>query len=115
MRNGWYIDSSGQRITQTLYSENKIKGLKTILTEHGLWPDNGLSRDNARKLLASQPDILQQKEWLEETVTEAGFAIDFYPKYHFEFNYIEIFWEVAKEFARSNGNYDFKNLQCGKS
>jgi hypothetical protein len=110
MRNGWYINSSGQRVDQPLYTQNKLKGLKTILIERGIWPNGGLSRDNACKLLASQPDFLQQKEWLEETVTDAGFAIDFYPKYHCEFNYIEMFWGATKAFARANCNYDFNHL-----
>ena len=110
MRDGWYTNWSGLRINQTLFTEKGLKGLKTILVERGLWPENGLNRDNARQLLASQPDFLQQKEWLEEIVTNAGFVIDFYPKYHCEFNYIEMFWGAAKAYARTNCTYDFKNL-----
>jgi hypothetical protein len=110
MRDGWFTDANGQRVPQTLYSSGILKGLKTILTERKMWPDRGLNRDAARDLLRCQPDFQGQKEWLEETVTDAGFAIDFYPKYHCEFNYIEMFWGAAKAYARSNCNYDFNHL-----
>lgn len=73
-------------------------------------PDRGLTGDAARDLLKSQPDFQSQKEWLEETVLAAGFQIDFYQKYHCEFNYIEMFWGAAKAFARRNCNYDFNHL-----
>lgn len=109
MRDGWFT-VNGERVNQTLYSSGILKGLKTILIERNLWPDTGLTRDAARDLLRSQPDFQSQKEWLEETVTDAGFAIDFYPKYHCEFNYIEMFWGAAKAYARSNCNYDFNHL-----
>lgn len=110
MRDGWFNDSNGQRVVQILYSEGILKGAKSILTERDLWPAEGLSRDAARKLLSSQSDFLGQREWLEETVTEAGFLIDFYPKYHCEFNYIEMFWGAAKAYARKHCTYEFNHL-----
>ena len=75
-----------------------------------MWPLEGLRRDAARALLAQQPDFLEQKEWLEESVTQAGLNIDFYPKYHCEFNFIEMFWGEAKAFTRANCQYDFNSL-----
>jgi hypothetical protein len=36
MRNGWYIDSSGQRVNQIIFSDSGLKGLQIILTERGL-------------------------------------------------------------------------------
>jgi hypothetical protein len=53
---------------------------------------------------------VEQREWLEETVTSAGFSIDFCPKYHCEFNYIEMFWDDSKAYARSQCKYDFNHL-----
>lgn len=110
MRDGWFTQNNGQHVAQTLYSEGVLKGLKSILKERNLWPPEGLSRDAARKLLSLQPDFSSQKEWLEETVTEAGFLIDFYPKYHCEFNYIEMFWGAAKAYARKHCTYQFNHL-----
>ena len=71
--------------------------------------------DESTKAYSALPEnmpgpISAGKEWLEETVSNAGFAIDFYPKYHCEFNYIETFWGAAKAFARANFTFDFKNL-----
>jgi hypothetical protein len=110
MRNGWFTDMNGQRVSQTLYTAGLLKGVRTILIERNLWPEQGLTRDAARDLLKSQPDFQSQKEWLEDTVTDAGFAIDFYPKYHCDFNFIEMFWGAAKAYARKNCNYDFHHL-----
>jgi hypothetical protein len=108
MHNGWYI-KDGEHVNQTIYSpENGLRVVKSWLSERGLWPE-GLTRDSARKLLASQRDFMEQREWLEETVTDASFLIAFYPKYHCEFNYIEMFWGAAKAFARTHCDYDFKH------
>lgn len=111
MRDGWFVDENGQRMVQSMHTSNgTLKGLKTILTERGLWPAESLSRDAARKLLSSQPDFSGQMEWLEEVVTEAGFQVDFYPKYHCEFNYIEMFWGAAKAYSRKHCTYSFTDL-----
>jgi hypothetical protein len=57
-----------------------------------------------------QPDFLEQREWLEETITQAGLSIDFYPKYHCEFNFIEMLWGASKALAPANCTYDFNVL-----
>jgi hypothetical protein len=63
----------------------------------------------ARKLLSEQEDFRNQPEWLAETVTNAGYLIDFYPKYNNEFNYIETFWGAAKAWCRANCTFTFKD------
>ena len=97
MRNGWFIDDNGQRVVQTLYP-NTLEVSKPILAKRGSWPEQCFSRDAARKMISSPPDFMSQMEWLDETITEAGFIIDFYPKYHFEFNCIEIIWGATKSY-----------------
>ena len=39
----------------------------------------------------------------------AGFCIDYYPKYHCEFNYIEMFWGAAKAWSRANCTFNFND------
>jgi hypothetical protein len=87
------------------------KGLCSILTERGLWRPS-LKLPEARKLLQEQPDFLEQKEWLQETVcSHEDCIIDYYPKYHCEFNFIELYWGEAKRFSRRHCDYSFTGLQ----
>ena len=86
-------------------------GLKSILQDRCLW-ECTLSFQGLRQLLSEQPDFREQKEWLQEIVeNHDGLIIDFYPKLHFEFNSIKIFWAAFKPYTRRNSTYSFKDLQ----
>ena len=61
-----------------------------------------------KSLLSQQPDFAEQREWLEETISESGLLIDYYPKYHCEFNHIEMFWGAAKAWCRARCTFNFK-------
>lgn len=108
MRNGWYIDNTGARIDQRMVLEDgrTSKGIERVLRERNLW-DPSLNVKAARKLLSQQPDFIEQREWLEETVLKCGCIIDFYPKYHCEFNYIEMFWGASKAWSRARCTFNF--------
>ena len=101
------------------------KGIKMILEERGLWPQNQLKRicDNCKKnspvsdnccavrVLSLQPDFLAQKPLVKEVIESRGHKVIFYPKFHCELNFIEMFWGAAKRYARNNCDYSFKALE----
>jgi hypothetical protein len=66
----------------------------------------------ARFCLSQEPDFLSQREWLREVVENKGHSIIFYPKYHFELNYIEMIWAYIKSYLRKNCTYSYADLQA---
>ena len=111
MRDGWFVNDDILRILQSNANKNgQQNGLRNILLERNLWRE-GMKRAEAVELLTFQPDYLEQKEWLAETVTnEPGFQIGVFPKFHCEFNFIEMFWEAVKHFTRTHCEYSFNGL-----
>ena len=76
-------------------------GLKSILIERGLWKFK-LSLQEAPQLLSQQPDFKEQKEWLQEIITKhEGFLVEFFPRFHCEFDFIEMFCDVCRSFRRN--------------
>jgi len=104
----------------------KPKGMKQVLTDRGLWR-NGLQKtcamcrnddiDPARvdccaeRILELQPDFAAQGSMLEEIAKEEGQFIIFYPKFHCEFNFIEMYWGASKRYTRQHCDYSFQGLQ----
>jgi hypothetical protein len=62
-------------------------------------------------VLSNEPDFLEQKEWLTTVVEAAGFTIMFFPKYHCEFNFIEMIWGWAKSHHRRTCTYNYPDLK----
>jgi hypothetical protein len=73
-----------------------FKGMEQIIRERGLWPEDGLSAEQCRTLLFTQPDFVAQKPLLQEHIESRGHLCDYYPKYHCELNFIEQYWGAAK-------------------
>ena len=103
----------------------KPKGIKLILEERELWPKEGLrltcNNKNieantsypdccARHKLGAQPDFMTQIPLIQEVIENHGHKVIFYPKYHCELNYIEMYWGAAKWYARENCNYTWAGL-----
>jgi hypothetical protein len=110
-RDGWFQHCDGSRIVQSMVSDTgKQKGVRTILEERELFVP-GMKLAEARKLLSLQPDFCGQRPLLVETVEDAGHSIIFYPKFHPEFNFIEMFWGSCKAFTRKHCDYSWKTLQ----
>lgn len=111
LRPGFYV-KDGAEVEHNLYlPDGTLKGLKTLLRERDLWPKDGLKLEEARELLANQPDFRAQHAWMAEVVEQAGHLIDFYPKFHCELNPIERAWGAAKRWTRENCEYTFPSLQ----
>jgi len=101
----------------------KPKGLKIILEERGLWPENGklLARCPsgckgktdccAERIMFLQEDFLAQKPLLAEIIEKAGHKCIFYPKFHCEFNFIEFFFQPVKEYCRKHCDYSWNGLR----
>jgi len=126
----------GGFIQSMVLVDGRPKGLRIVLTERGLWPQDrrrflaqcsissatGKStKVNPRCLdggsccacavLASQPDLRAQRSQIEEAILNAGHEIIFYPAFHCEINFIEYYWGAAKHYTRENCEYDFKSLK----
>lgn len=125
-------------VQQMQHDDGVQKGLLTILKERGkeksggghvlnkiclgceqrnarVDPDTGLSIRSDKcclyYVLSQEPDFLEQKPWLHETVEkQAGFYFMLYPKYHCELNYIEMVWGYIKAYHRRNCSYSYKDL-----
>jgi hypothetical protein len=99
----------------------KPKGMKQILHERQLlrpglkgYCQNKDSEDDQccmRHMLAKQPDFLAQKCMIQEIIEAKGHKVIFYPKFHCELNFIEMYWGAAKRYSRNNCDYTWNGLK----
>jgi hypothetical protein len=99
------------------------KGIKQVLVERSLYDaslnlkckkvDDHVENGSCclQRLLALQPDFLNEKPALQKAVEERGHYCIFLPKYHCELNIIEYFWGIIKRFLRAECDYKFASLQ----
>jgi len=64
-----------------------------------------------RQILSLQPDFIAQKSKLQNEIEKRGHKCIFYPKYHCELNYIEMYWDAVKRYTREYCDYTWANLQ----
>ena len=79
----------------------KPKGMRQVLEERQLmkpgligYCHNNKLKDNQcciRHILENQPDFLTQKGMIQEIIEERGHKVIFYPKFHPELNFIEMY------------------------
>jgi hypothetical protein len=99
----------------------KPKGMRVILQERQLWREgmirfcnNDLPTSNSccmRHVLEQQEDFCNQRCLLQEIIESRGHKVIFYPKFHCELNYIEMYWGATKRYARMHCNYSWKGLR----
>jgi hypothetical protein len=105
---------------------NQAKGMKQIVIERNLWYEglvgdcqlcklkiDDITRTDCcmRRILSLQPDFISQKSQLQEEIEKRGHKCIFYPKYHCELNFIEMYWGAAKRYTRENCDYSWSGLQ----
>ena len=105
--------------------ELKQKGLQTIAKERApvgmKWPPvpvAGITGKDKKKrwariVLSKQPDFVEQQEnsKLKEMIENHGHLFCFLPKFHCEFNPIEMYWALLKQYTRRNCDYTWKGLE----
>ena len=98
----------------------KPKGMRIILQERGLWKEGmiGFCKNNSpgedccmQHILEQQEDFRNQRCLLQEVIENLGHKVIFYPKFHCEFNFIEIYWGDSKRYARRKCDYTWRELQ----
>ena len=113
---GWFTHSDGHKVTQPMVFPanhpeyvNKPKGIKVVLTKCSLYQRDlqgkckskcDAQKDDCcnKKILEQQPDFLEQKSLVQETIKAAGHLCLFFPKFHCELNFIEYFWAQVKKY-----------------
>ena len=101
--NVYYKIPDGAIVVHTMQAEAVVqKGICTILTERGFWIP-GMNKLQALQFLFQQdyfnPENLSLI--LDETVKSLGVWLELLPKYHPEFNFIEMYWGHIKSKVRN--------------
>ena len=110
LRYFFYIDQNEHRVFhRMLTAEEFQKGLKTIILERVSWRD-GMKKNEALALLIQKNDFDTTKfsSILDETVRRLAAWLEFVPKYHPEFNFIEMYWGYSKRGVRTKCDYKWE-------
>ena len=92
LRNGYYKCPDCARVVHVMHTEAGVqKGICTVLTERGLWLPGMRKQQDLQVLFQKddfEPEMLSLI--LDDTVKILGGWMDFVPKYHPGFNFIEM-------------------------
>lgn len=114
MRPGWYI-KDGVCINQSFtYPDGRRKGLATLLAERGIPPPEGADRwmaEPARERMSQEPDFVEEQSELAHLMKEIGGELVITPKFHPEFNPVELAWAICKRHTRRNCGYSIVKLR----
>ena len=125
MHDGWFMHEDLKITQPMIFPANHLtypdieKGIKAILTEHGLY--EGCLWGKCKKctsdsccgkcILELQPDFQQQKSLVQEMIEAAGHLCILLPKFHCELNFIKFFWGTIKKYLHDNCDYTFDTLK----
>ena len=114
MRDGWFI-RNGKRIPQKFtFDDGRRKGLETILKERGISLPEGVKRwyrDAAQERIGQEPDFLEEVSELEHLMHGLGGELIITPKFHPEFNPVELAWAICKRYTRRTCGYSITKLR----
>lgn len=110
MRDGWYFDSRGRKVMQSMQLNGEPKGMRLVLTERGLYRP-GMKGPEMRAVLTAQPDFREQKTAVEELLAKHDILCSFLPVGHAELNPIELFWKTFKDDLGSWCDYTIAGLR----
>ena len=65
----------------------------------------------AFRVMEDEDDFANGRSLLEIEITARGHKRIVYPKFHWELNYFEFFWDAVKRYTRENCNYSFVDLE----
>ena len=126
LHNSWFICDGEKVIQPMVYSPdnnqnpNMPKGIKAVFSEHGLWQADLWGKCEKRcksndccnkRILRLQPDFLEQKSLVQETIEAAKHLCLFLPKFHCKLNPIGYFWGMVKKYLCDHCNYSFDGLK----
>ena len=80
--------------------------MKLNKNRDGYWTNTKLHEPD------SHPDLMNEKIWQPKVVENAGHGLIFYPKFHFELNYIKMVWVYAKRDFRGKSSFSYPELQA---
>lgn len=109
-------------VIKTRYTLQKFNAHKFVDHEKGVRGPNiactyrlhtEMHLEEARELLASQPDFVAQRSrnWITETVERHGHLAIFGPKFHPELAAIELLWGGMKKYLKKHCDYTVKTLK----
>jgi len=102
MRDTVWTDATGAlRPQKMVLPDGTPKGMRLVLHERGLLTKDMVA-ETMRETLSQQKDFKEQKCLIAEIIEARGHRCLFLPRFHPEFNPIELDWSSSKRFCRDH-------------